>query len=70
MHHFCKRHLPVETLFFTTEITQIVGTLLAVYGVFMPPIGLGFAAFVRGYALLAFLITDQLENSFLQVDGT
>jgi H+-transporting ATPase len=67
VNHFWKRPLPAGILFATTEITQIVGTLFAVYGVFMAPIGWGFAAFVWGYALLAFLITDQLKIHFFRL---
>jgi H+-transporting ATPase len=64
VNHFWKRPLPASILFFTTEITQVVGTLFAVYGVFMDPIGWGFAGFVWGYALLSFLITDQIKIHF------
>jgi H+-transporting ATPase len=31
--------------------TQIVATLIAVYGIFMTPLGWGWALFVSGYAL-------------------
>jgi H+-transporting ATPase len=64
--HFWKRPLPASILFVATEGTQIVGTLFAVYGVFMPPLGWGLAAFVWGYALLSFLITDQLKIHFFR----
>jgi H+-transporting ATPase len=67
VHHFWKRPLPATILFAVTEITQIFGTLFAVYGVFMTPIGWGFAAFVWGYALLSFLITDQLKIHFFRL---
>jgi H+-transporting ATPase len=67
--HFWKRPLPAGILFLATEVTQIVGTLFAVYGVFMNPIGWGFAAFVWGYALLAFLITDQIKIHFFRLMG-
>ena len=69
VNHFWKRPLPAGILFWTTEITQIVGTTFAVYGVFMTPIGWGLAAFVWGYALLAFLITDQLKIHFFRLMG-
>ena len=67
VHHFWRRPLPAPILFGTTEITQIFGTILAVYGVFMTPIGWWLAAFVWGYALLAFLITDQLKIYFFRL---
>src|SRR5208283_3199053 len=37
--HFWKRPLPASKLFLATELTQIVGTFVAVYGVFMKPLG-------------------------------
>ena len=67
--HFWKRPLPASILFVATEVTQVIGTLFAVYGVFMSPIGWGFAAFVWGYALLSFLITDQLKIHFFRLMG-
>ena len=67
--HFWKRPLPASILFAATEGTQVVGTLFAVFGVFMNPIGWGFAAFVWGYALLSFLITDQLKIHFFRLMG-
>ena len=67
--HFWKRPLPASILFLATEATQVVGTLFAVFGVFMSPIGWGFAAFVWGYALLSFLITDQIKIHFFRLMG-
>jgi H+-transporting ATPase len=66
VNHFWKRPLPSKILFLVTEITQIVGTSFAVYGVFMTPIGWGLAALVWGYALLSFLVTDQLKIHFFK----
>ncbi|MCW4009076.1 MAG: plasma-membrane proton-efflux P-type ATPase [Candidatus Bathyarchaeota archaeon] len=67
VHHFWKRPFPAKILFGITEATQIVGTMLAVYGVFMEPIGWGLAGFVWGYALLSFLVTDQLKIHFFRL---
>ena len=67
--HFWKRPLPASILFIATEGTQAVGTLVAVYGVFMHPLGWGLAAFVWGYALLSFLITDQLKIHYFRFMG-
>jgi H+-transporting ATPase len=64
--HFWERPLPAGILFFTAEITQFVGTIIAVYGVFMEPIGWGLAGLVWGYALLSFLITDVLKIHFFR----
>ena len=69
VNHFWKRPLPASILFLTTEVTQVIGTLFAVYGVFMAPIGWEFAAIVWGYALLSFLITDQLKIHFFRLMG-
>jgi H+-transporting ATPase len=67
VHHFWKRPLPAKILFFAAESTQVVGTLIAVYGVFMTPIGWGLAGLVWGYALLSFMITDVLKIRFFRL---
>jgi H+-transporting ATPase len=41
--------------------TQIIATLIAVYGVFMTPLGWGWAMFVWGYALAWFLVNDRIK---------
>ena len=41
--------------------TQTIATLFAVYGIFMSPIGWGWALLVWGYALAWFLINDQVK---------
>jgi H+-transporting ATPase len=41
--------------------TQILATLIAVYGLFMTPLGWGWAGFVWGYALLWFLLNDRVK---------
>jgi H+-transporting ATPase len=41
--------------------TQAVATLIAVYGLFMTPLGWGWALFVWGYALAWFLVNDQVK---------
>ncbi|MFX1544488.1 MAG: metal-transporting ATPase, partial [Promethearchaeota archaeon] len=38
--------------------TQLVATLITVYGVFLPAMGWGLALFVWGYAIVWFLATD------------
>ena len=38
-----------------------MATLIAVYGVFMTPLGWGWALFVWGYALAWFLVTDRVK---------
>jgi H+-transporting ATPase len=41
--------------------TQAIATLIAVYGLFMTPLGWGWAGFVWGYAIVWFLITDRVK---------
>jgi H+-transporting ATPase len=68
-HSFWKRPLPATRLFLATELTQVVGTLFAIYGIFMNPLGWQLALFVWGYALGAFLITNFVNNrSYKLVD--
>ena len=39
----------------------MLATLIAVYGLFMTPLGWGWAAFVWGYALAWFLLNDRVK---------
>ena len=52
---------PARILWVAVLGTQIVATLLAVYGVFMTPLSWGWAAFVWGYALVWFLLNDRVK---------
>jgi H+-transporting ATPase len=52
---------PARILLVMVFGTQIVATLVAVYGLFMPPIGWGWAAMVWGYSLLWFLVNDRVK---------
>ena len=47
--------------------TQLIATLVAVYGLFMAPIGWKWAALVWGYALAWFLVNDWIEIWALQM---
>jgi H+-transporting ATPase len=67
VHHFWERPLPAKILFFTAEGTQFFGTLIAIFGVFMAPLGWGLAGFVWGYALLSFFITDILKIRYFKL---
>jgi H+-transporting ATPase len=40
---------------------QLTATLIAVYGVFMTPLGWGWAGFVWGYAIAWFLLSDRIK---------
>jgi H+-transporting ATPase len=52
---------PAPILLMAVFGTQLVATLIAVYGVFMPPLGWAWALFVWGYALAWFLVTDRVK---------
>ena len=52
---------PAKILFAAVVGTQIIATLIAVYGVFMAPIGWGWASFLWGYALLWFIANDRVK---------
>ena len=52
---------PARVLWVAVLGTQIVATLIAVYGLFMTPLGWGWALFVWGYALAWFLVNDLLK---------
>jgi len=41
--------------------TQVVATLIAVYGLFMTPLGWSWALFIWGYALVWFLVNDGVK---------
>ncbi len=52
---------PAPILLIAVVGTQVLATLIAVYGVFMHPLGWGWAAFVWLYALAWFLISDRIK---------
>ena len=52
---------PARILWAAVLGTQIVATLIAVYGLFMTPLGWGWALFVWGYALAWFLVNDRIK---------
>jgi H+-transporting ATPase len=52
---------PARVLLLAVFGTQAVATLIAVYGLFMTPLGWGWALFVWGYALAWFLVNDQVK---------
>ena len=52
---------PAPILWLAVVGTQVVATLIAVYGLFMTPLGWGWALFVWGYALVWFLVNDRLK---------
>jgi H+-transporting ATPase len=66
-HHFWEQPLPSRVLFATAELTQVAGTFIVAYGIFVTPIGWGYAAFVWGYPLLSFVITDLLKIHYFRL---
>ncbi len=52
---------PARILWIAVLGTQALATLIAVYGVFMTPLGWGWALFVWGYALAWFLVNDRVK---------
>ena len=59
--HFWERPLPSIALFGTTELTQLAATLFAIFGVFMTPVGWGWALTIWGYALVFFVMNDLIK---------
>jgi H+-transporting ATPase len=52
---------PARILWAAVLGTQAVATLIAVYGLFMTPLGWGWALFVWGYALAWFIVNDRVK---------
>jgi H+-transporting ATPase len=52
---------PAPFLWIAVLGTQILATLIAVYGLFMTPLGWNWALFVWGYAILWFLVSDRIK---------
>ncbi|WP_245862503.1 plasma-membrane proton-efflux P-type ATPase [Sanguibacter antarcticus] len=52
---------PARILWVAVVGTQVIATLIAVYGLFMTPLGWGWAGFVWGYAILWALLNDRLK---------
>jgi H+-transporting ATPase len=52
---------PARVVWIAVLGTQLLATLIAVYGLFMTPLGWGWALFVWGYALVWFLLNDRVK---------
>ncbi|MDQ2845900.1 MAG: plasma-membrane proton-efflux P-type ATPase, partial [Actinomycetota bacterium] len=52
---------PARILLLAVLGTQAIATLIAVYGLFMHPLGWGWAAFVWGYAIIWALASDRIK---------
>jgi len=58
---FWKKPYPSWILFWATFSTRIVGTLIAVYGFLIPPIGWQYAFYLWAYALAWFVFNDVIK---------
>jgi H+-transporting ATPase len=58
---FWKRPYPSWTLFWATFSTRVLGTLIAVYGFMITPIGWTYAAYMWIYALVWFVFNDVIK---------
>jgi H+-transporting ATPase len=52
---------PSGALFWSALLTKIIATLIAVYGLFITPLGWKLALLAWGYALVCFMISDLLK---------
>ncbi|HUZ60394.1 MAG TPA: plasma-membrane proton-efflux P-type ATPase [Hanamia sp.] len=59
--HFWKKPWPSPKLFIPTFSTQIIATIIAAYGLFMPKIGWEYAGLIWIYAFLWFIVNDYLK---------
>ena len=64
---FWQRPWPNWRLVVATETTQVIGTLAAVYGWGMTPLGWKYALALWGYALVWFLINDLVKVQVYQM---
>jgi H+-transporting ATPase len=60
---------PAPILLMAVLGTQLVATLIAVYGLFMHPLGWGYAGLVWGYCLGMFLIQDRVKMLAFRMFG-
>jgi H+-transporting ATPase len=58
---------PAPILLVAVIGTQLIATFIAVYGIFMAPIGWRWALFVWGYALAWFLVNDRVKLAAYRV---
>lgn len=58
---------PAKILFMAVIITQLIATIITVYGFILPAIGWRLALFVWAYALISFVIIDLLKVQFYKI---
>ncbi len=59
--HFWERPFPSLKFFLPAFSTRIIGTIMALFGIFMQPIGIKAVAFIWIYSTLWFLLNDQVK---------
>lgn len=64
---FWRRPYPSRILFIATFSTRVIGTLIAVYGIFMTPIGWGWAGLMWAYAIGWFVVNDVSKMGALRI---
>ncbi|MFA5064910.1 MAG: plasma-membrane proton-efflux P-type ATPase [Dehalococcoidia bacterium] len=52
---------PSNLLLLAAAVAQIIATIIAVFGILMAPLGWAMAAFIWGYAIVWFIITDRIK---------
>lgn len=58
---------PAKILLFAVVSTQMIATLIVVYGILLPPIGWTLALFVWVYALAWFIVNDYVKRAAYDV---
>ncbi|HMK47334.1 MAG TPA: hypothetical protein VK436_11980, partial [Methanocella sp.] len=58
---------PAPILFAAIVTTQLIATIITVYGILLPPMGWGLALFVWGYAFAAFILTDLVKLAIYDI---
>ncbi len=58
---------PARPLLFAVIVTQLIATLITVYGILLPAMGWILALFVWGYALVLFVVTDFAKIGFYRL---
>jgi H+-transporting ATPase len=59
--HFWQKPYPSPLLFSATSVTKIIGTLFAIFGVLLVPIGWKYVLLIWGYALAWFILNDFIK---------
>ncbi|MCI5141191.1 MAG: hypothetical protein D3909_05585 [Candidatus Electrothrix sp. ATG1] len=64
---FWKRPWPSPLLFYATFGTEIIGTLIAIFGLFVTPVRWEYALYIWLYAFAWFLINDVIKMKAYQI---